>query len=155
MENKRLESLLYDISVLVRLYRAAQEHSNNSEDLSEREILLMGLLSTRDKMTITEIKEMSPRVSLGTISTTVTRLWKEKQFVDKSIDVDNPRSITVSLTEKGLLALAEIRKHRADTFTELLGGLALTNDERIVFETCISRAVAHFKKMLLSSNSGS
>jgi DNA-binding MarR family transcriptional regulator len=77
------EMLVYDMAFRVRLYIASKlSEEKKIDNLSEREALLLELIGTKGSMSISEIGNFYPRVSGSTISTTITRLWKDKKLVD-------------------------------------------------------------------------
>jgi phosphoenolpyruvate synthase/pyruvate phosphate dikinase len=55
----------------------------------------------RDNMSISEISQLCPTISNSTISTTITRLWKDKKLAEKKILPENQRITNVSLTAEG------------------------------------------------------
>ena len=111
------ESMIYDMAFRVRLYIASTlADEKRINDLSERETLLLQLIGATGRMSISEISNYYPRVSNSTISTTITKLWKEKKLVDKNILPENQRITTVNLTEKGQKVLEEIKKKQTVVF---------------------------------------
>ena len=104
------EMMIYDMAFRVRLYLASKLYEEKRiQDLNDRESLLLELVGTKGSMSISEICNFYPRVSSSTISTTITKLWKEKKLVDKNILPENQRITTVNLTEKGQIVLEEIK----------------------------------------------
>ena len=108
MENDT-EKLIYDMAIRVRLYIASKVSEQKVGDLTERETLILELVGMRGNMSISEIGSLYPTVSNSTISTTISKLWKDKKLVDKRILPENQRVTTVSLTEKGEKVLEEIK----------------------------------------------
>jgi DNA-binding MarR family transcriptional regulator len=116
--------MIYDMAFRVRLYIASTlADEKRINDLSERETLLLQLVGATGRMSISEISNYYPRVSNSTISTTITKLWKEKKLVDKNILPENQRITTVNLTEKGQKVLAEIKKKQSDVFNTVTTSL--------------------------------
>ena len=111
----------------VRLYIAAKfSEDKRLNDLSEREAFLLELIGTMGSLSISEIGDFYPNVSSSTISTTITRLWRDKKLVDKKILPENQRFTTVNLTEKGQTVLEKIRKNHADVFKTVTASLGLS-----------------------------
>ena len=111
------EILIYSLALRARLYIASKlSEENRVSDLSDREALILELIDTKGSMSISEISNFYPKVSNSTISTTVTKLWKEKKLVDKYILPENQRITTVSLTDEGRQVLGQIKRSQADIF---------------------------------------
>ncbi len=143
------ESMVYDMALRVRLYIAsnlADEKPIN--DLSERETLLLQLVGTAGRMSISEICNFYPRVSNSTISTTITKLWKEKKLVDKNILPENQRTTTVNLTEKGQKVLEEIKKKQSDVFNTVTTSLGLSAEQNESFQLVLKSAIRFFDDLL-------
>jgi len=69
------ESMIYDMAFRVRLYIASKlADGKRINDLTERERLILQLVGTTGRMSISEICNFYPRVSSSTISTTITKL---------------------------------------------------------------------------------
>jgi len=143
------ESMIYDMAFRVRLYIASRlADGNRINDLTERETLILQLIGTTGRMSISEICNFYPRVSSSTISTTITKLWKEKKLVDKNILPENQRITTVNLTEKGQKALKEIKKKQSDVFNTVTTSLGLSAEENASFQIILETAIGFFDDML-------
>ena len=143
------ESMIYDMAFRVRLYTAlklADEKPIN--DLSERETLLLELIGTTGRLSISEICNFCPRISNSTISTTITKLWKEKKLVDKKILPENQRITTVNLTEKGQKVLEEIKKKQSDVFNTVTTSLGLSPKQSESFQLVLKGAIGFFDDLL-------
>jgi len=116
---KSMEMLIYDMAFRVRLYIGSQIPEKRVGDLTDRESLILELIGMKGQMSISEIGSLYPKVSNSTISTTITKLWKDKELVDKKILPENQRLTIVSLTEKGKQALAEIKRTQADVYATI------------------------------------
>jgi hypothetical protein len=78
------ETMFYDMAFRVRLYIASKlSEEKRLNDLSERETLILELIGAKGRMSIARIGNFYPKVSNSTISTTITKLWKDKKLVDK------------------------------------------------------------------------
>ena len=143
------ESMIYDMAFRVRLYIASTlADEKRINDLSERETLLLQLIGATGRMSISEICNYYPRVSNSTISTTITKLWKEKKLVDKNILPENQRITTVSLTEKGQKVLQEIKKKQSDVFNTVTTSLGLSAEQNESFQIVLKSAIGFFDDML-------
>ena len=143
------ESMIYDMAFRVRLYIASRlADGNRINDLTERETLILQLIGTTGRMSISEICNFYPRVSSSTISTTITKLWKEKKLVDKNILPENQRITTVNLTEKGQKALKEIKKKQSDVFNTVTTSLGLSAEQNASFQIILESAIGFFDDML-------
>jgi DNA-binding MarR family transcriptional regulator len=143
------ESMIYDMAFRVRLYIASRlADGNRINDLTERETLILQLIGTTGRMSISEICNFYPRVSSSTISTTISKLWKEKKLVDKNILPENQRITTVNLTEKGQKALKEIKKKQSDVFNTVTTSLGLSAEQNASFQIILETAIGFFDDML-------
>ena len=143
-----LEKAILEISLRMRLLRAMQEDKSYSGELTERDVMILGLLSERAKMTVSEIAAADPNVSDSTISTTITKLWRDKQMVSKTISPENQRTTIVELTDKGKEAIEVVNKQRAERFRTLFHAIKVTDDEKQVLLKILARAIAFFDKHL-------
>jgi len=145
---KHTESLIYDMAFRVRLYIASKISENKVGDLTDRESLIIELIGMKGRMSISEIGSLYPTVSNSTISTTITKLWKDKQLVDKTILPENQRVTTVTLTEKGQKILSEIRRTQSDVFSTVTVSLGLSPDQVENFQEILEHAIRFFDKTL-------
>ena len=145
---KNMESLIYDMAFRVRIYIATKISENKVGDLTDRESLIIELIGMKGSMSISEIGNLYPTVSNSTISTTITKLWKDKQLVDKRILPENQRVTTVTLTEKGKKILSEIRRAQSDVFSTVTKSLGLSPDQIENFQEIIEHAIGFFDKSL-------
>jgi len=87
-------------------------------------------------------------VSNSTISTTITKLWKDKKLVTKTILPENQRTTVVSLTDAGKKVLDEIRKTQSETFKKVSHSLGLSSEQDEFFQLFIKNAITFFDKKL-------
>jgi DNA-binding MarR family transcriptional regulator len=151
------ETMIYDMAFRVRLYIASKlSEEKRLNDLSEREALILELIGTRCSMSISEIGNFYPKVSNSTISTTITKLWKDKKLVDKKILPDNQRVTTVNLTEKGQTVLEKVKKNQSAVFNTVTASLGLSVEQTESFQYILEHAIGYFDEMLgLELNQGS
>ena len=143
------EMMIYDMALRVRLYIASKIPEEKQVcDLSDREALLLELIGTKGDMSISEICNFCPRVSNSTISTTITKLWKEKKLVDKIIMPENQRITTVRLTDKGCDILSQIKQKQSDVFTTVAKSLGLTAEQNESFRQILTSSIGFFDELL-------
>ncbi len=145
---KSTESLIYDMAFRVRLYMASKISEQKVGDLTDRESLIIELVGMKGSMSISEIGSLYPTVSNSTISTTITKLWKDKKLVDKRILPENQRVTTVTLTEKGQQILTEIKHTQADVFSTISVSLGLSPDQDEYFQDILINAISFFDETL-------
>ena len=146
---KVTETMIYDMAFRVRLYIASMlSEERRTKNLSEREALILELIGTKGNMSISEIGNFYPKVSNSTISTTITRLWKDKRLVDKKILPENQRITTVNLTEEGYTVLEQIKKNQSDVFNTVTASLGLTVEESQLFHSVLENAIEYFDEKL-------
>ena len=139
----------------VRLYIASKISEQKVGDLTDRETLILELVGMKGDMSISEIGSLYPTVSNSTISTTITKLWKDKKLVDKKILPENQRVTTVSLTEKGKKVLEEIKRTQSEVFSTVTVSLGLSPDQVEYFQEILENAISFFDKTLGLSLDGS
>ncbi len=145
---KSTESLIYDMAFRVRLYMASKISEQKVGDLTDRESLIIELVGMKGSMSISEIGSLYPTVSNSTISTTITKLWKDKKLVDKRILPENQRVTTVTLTEKGQKILTEIKHTQADVFSTISVSLGLSPDQHEYFQDILINAISFFDETM-------
>ncbi len=145
---KNTEKLIYDMAFRVRLYIASKISEQKVGDLTDRETLILELVGMKGNMSISEIGSLYPTVSNSTISTTITRLWKDKKLVDKRILPENQRVTTVSLTGKGQKVLEEIKRSQSEVFSTVTVSLGLEPDQVEYFQEILENAIGFFDKTL-------
>jgi DNA-binding MarR family transcriptional regulator len=143
------EIMLYDMAFRVRLFIASKlSEEKRVNDLSDREAMLLELIGTRGNMSISEISNFYPKVSNSTISTTITRLWKEKKLVDKHILPENQRITTVSLNDRGRAILEQIKQKQSDVFTTVAESLGLDAEQNESFHQILESSIGFFDDLL-------
>lgn len=145
---KNIETLIYEISLRVRLFMASKEARNNIADLTQRERLLLELIGMRENMSISEISKLCPTVSNSTISTTISKLWKERNLVEKRILPENQRITTVSVTTRGRDVLHAIKEAESEVYKTIAESLGLSPEEDEFFKAFIENAIQFFNQKL-------
>lgn len=139
MENNLVKAIS-ELSLRMRLIKSIQEEKSSSSDLTDREILLLELLDKAGTMTVSQIAALHPNVSESTISTTITRLWRDRKVVSKTICPENQRVTNVELTEKGKKELEVFEAHQAVRYKALLKAMQISESEAKMFFEILSRA---------------
>lgn len=141
--------MIYNLAFRVRLYMASKlSLENRLNDISDREALLLELIDTKGTMSISEISHFYPRVSNSTISTTISRLWKEKKLVDKNVLPENQRITTVNLTDEGRKILGEIKKNQIDVYNTVAKALGLSGGKNEPFHQILENSIGFFDELL-------
>jgi len=146
--SKKIEVLIYEIALRVRLFMASGAGGEKIANLTDRESLLLELIGMRENMSISEIAKLCPMVSSSTISTTITRLWKDKKLVEKRILPENQRITVVRLTKNGRRLLAEIKKTQSVAFKAVAESLGLSPEQNEYFKLFIENGIMYFDKKL-------
>jgi len=146
-----------DLTFRMRLFKANQEEQLDGENLSERELLILELLSENSRMSVSEVSAADPGASDSTISSTITRLWRDKKMVTKTISPENQRTTIIGLTDKGRKTVEVFNKQRDERFRTLFEAINVTDGEKEVLLSVLGRAIKFFDKRLNieeSSNNG-
>lgn len=146
--SRTTEMLIYEMALRVRLYMVSQKPGKKVGDLTDRETLLLELIGAKGRMSISEIAKLYPTVSNSTISTTITKLWKEKKLVEKTILPENQRVTVVSLTKSGQKVLDEIRQALSITFKTVSKSLGLSAEQDVYFQSFLDNAIRFFDNEL-------
>lgn len=147
MENK-LVDVISQLSLRMRLIKSLQEEKSSSTELSDRDMLLLEMIDRAGTMTISQITALHPGVSDSTISTAITRLWRDKKLVSKNISPENQRVTNVELTEGGKKELEIYEAHQAVRNKVLLKAMQISDTEGQMLLEIISRAINVFDSHL-------
>jgi DNA-binding MarR family transcriptional regulator len=108
-------------------------------------------------MSVSEVSAADPGASDSTISSTITRLWRDKKMVTKTISPENQRTTIIGLTDKGRKTVEVFNKQRDERFRTLFEAINVTDGEKEVLLSVLGRAIKFFDKRLNieeSSNNG-
>jgi len=141
----KLASLIEELSARMRRLKAMQEEQLSSEHLTERDVLILGLLHERGRMTVSQIAAAEANASDSTISTNITKLWRDK-IVSKTFDPADQRTTIIELTDKGRGKIETVNKQRAERYRKLFEAINVTDDEKMVLMKVLSRAIDFFDK---------
>jgi DNA-binding MarR family transcriptional regulator len=143
MENK-IVNAISELSLRMRLIKSMQEDKSSSSNLTDRDMLLLEMVDKAGAMTVSQIAAVHPNVSESTISTLITRLWRDKKVVSKTICPENQRVTNVELTKKGKKELEVFAAHQAVRYKALLKAMQISEEEGQVLYDVMSRAVTVF-----------
>jgi DNA-binding MarR family transcriptional regulator len=128
--DSEIRNLMYEMEFKAILHWMAQvAEVTKAENLTEKEILLLDIISLKKNMSISGIAALYPLTSISTISTTVSQLWKRKLVSKKSLP-DNQRITVINLTKKGKNVVEELKDGRTGVYTTFYESFNL-NHERI------------------------
>jgi DNA-binding MarR family transcriptional regulator len=144
----KLMNAIMGLSKRMLTLKATQEDQTVEGALGERELMILGLLKEKGTMSVSEIAKAVPNVSYSTISTDITKLWRDKKMVTKTVDPDNQRVTLVKLTGKGVKTVELIQKKRDERMNQLYEALNTTKDEEEVIIRVSNRATEYFDKLL-------
>lgn len=136
-----LEKAINELGLRMRMLRAIQEDSAPAGALSERESLILQLLGEQGQMTVTQIAGAWPNVSESTISMTITKLWRKRGLVSKTINPQNQRVTQVELTDKGKKELDTFLQQRTLRLKTLFDTIQMTDEERVALINICQRGV--------------
>jgi DNA-binding MarR family transcriptional regulator len=141
------EKAINELTLRMRLIRAVQE-GDSQDSLNEREALILQQLLEREAMTVSEIAESWPDVRESTISLTITRLWREKAMVSKTINPQNQRVTIVKLTEKGKQEIRRFLNQQGERLNALLNAIDVTPEEKEVMIRICNRGSRYLDQYL-------
>ena len=140
-----LENAIHEVNFRMRLLKASSTQDSVVEELNDRDALLLELISKNGQMSVSQIAASYPDVSESTISTNITKLWRDK-MVSKTIDPENQRTTIVELTETGKQSLEVIKKQRATLYIAFFKAINVTDEERRVLIDVFNRASGYLDK---------
>lgn len=143
-----LEKAIQDLSLRMRMIRALQEDQPGEDALTEREALILQQLADQGPQSVSQISGSWPNVSDSTISMTITKMWRKRGLVTKTIKPDNQRVTMIELTEKGRAELDKVLKHRSDRFQALFKAMNMSPEEKQMLINVCNRGVTFLDKML-------
>ena len=150
-----LQKVLNEFTLRMRLMRAFFQEQTGEETLSERETLILQQLAERGPLSVSQISENWPNVSDSTISMAVTKLWRDRGLVTKTIHPSNQRITMVGLSEKGKKELDAIMKQRNERFQMFFEAINVSEEEKEVLIRIFRRGVQYMDKMLGFENKAS
>lgn len=143
-----LAKAISDLTFRMRLLKASQEEQVGQQYLSERELLILELLIINGPTPVSQLSLADPGASDSTISTTITKLWRGKKMVTKTIYPENQRMTIIGLTDKGRKIIEVFNRQRAKRFQTLLEAINTTDGEEKVMLNVLNRAIKFFDERL-------
>jgi DNA-binding MarR family transcriptional regulator len=143
-----LEKAIQDLSLRMRMIRALQEDQPGEDALTEREALILQQLADQGPQSVSQISGSWPNVSDSTISMTITKMWRKRGLVTKTIKPDNQRVTMIELTEKGRAELDKVLKHRNERLQALFKAMNVSPEEKQMLINVCNRGVKFLDKML-------
>ena len=147
MEPELVNSILGLTKRMLTL-KAVQEGKLSNGTISEREFMILSALRKNGRMNISDVAQAVPAVSYSTISTDITRLWRNKELVSKAIDPENQRVTLVELTENGSKLVAELSDQRKQRLEKLYEAMNPGKEEQQVIIRVFDRASKYFDQVL-------
>jgi DNA-binding MarR family transcriptional regulator len=143
-----MEAAIYELSLRIKIYRESKRTKTQIDGLTEREMLLLELLSMKKDMRISDIVALYPyRKSEATISMDISRLWKNK-LVSKERLFENQRITIVNLTSKGRKTLERIRKPDLDVYEDLADSLDYDPEAEKTALEAVKKSIKYFDEKL-------
>jgi DNA-binding MarR family transcriptional regulator len=136
-----LAKVIRDLAFRMRLLKASQEEQVGRQYLTERELFILELLSENGPMSVSQLSLADAGASDSTISSTITRLWRAKRLVTKTISPENQRTTMIGLTNKGKKIIEVLNEQRNERFQTFLEAIDLTDDEEEVMLNVFCRAI--------------
>ena len=146
--DSKIPQLIYELALKTRVLRTLIVSQKKEESLSEREMLILEQLKKHDSMTVSEVAASIGEYSLSTISVDLSHLWREKGFIEKTIDPGNQRQKIIKLTKKGQKATDVILKVKRQIFGTIIDALDMNPDEQIVIRTVLERALPRMEEKI-------
>ncbi len=147
-----LEKAMRDLTFRMRLIKAGQEEQVEQVCLTEREMLILELLSENSEMAVSQLSAADPTASDSTISSTITKLWRNKKMVTKTISPENQRTTIIGLTDKGRDVIESLNKQQNERFQKFIEAINVTPDEKMVMLNVFKRANRFFDNHLRINN---
>ena len=146
--DKGITGLLYELSLRVRVLRASRESTaDTSSALTRREELLLEIIGLRGQSSVSSIRALYPSVTLSSISSSITELWKKK-LVEKHVNPDDQRLTMIKLSEKGKEVLTSIRKSQKIMLGKVTESLNLTEEQEVLLKDLLFRSINYFDQHL-------
>lgn len=142
----KLASLIEELSARMRRLKAMQEEQSPSEHLTERDVLILSLLHEHGRMTVSQIAAAEANASDSTISTNITKLWRDQKMVSKTTSPEDQRTTIIELTDKGREKIETVNKQRAERYRKLFEAINVTDDEKMVLMRVLTRTIDFFDK---------
>lgn len=130
------------------MIRAIQEDQPGQDALTEREALILQQLADQGPQSVSQISDSWPNVSDSTISMTITKMWRKRGLVTKTINPDNQRVTMIELTDKGRAELQKVLKQRSERLQALFKAMNVSPEEKEMLINVCHRGVKFLDQML-------
>lgn len=130
------------------MIRAIQEDQPGQDALTEREALILQQLADQGPQSVSQISDSWPNVSDSTISMTITKMWRKRGLVTKTINPDNQRVTMIELTDKGRAELQKVLKQRTERLQALFKAMNVSPEEKEMLINVCNRGVKFLDQML-------
>lgn len=130
-----------DLTLRMRLLKANQEEQVGQACLTEREVLILELLHKNGPMSVSQLSLADVGASDSTISSTITRLWRDRKLVTKTISPENQRTTIIGLTDEGRNIVDIINTQRNERFKTFYEAINLSCDEEEAMLNVLHRAI--------------
>ncbi len=147
MDSELVETIMNLSTTMLRL-KASQEENIPPASVSDREYIILKQLKEKGQLSISDIADAAKSVSYSTISTDVTKLWREKKMVEKNIDPDNQRVTLVKINDAGLEVVSTVEQQRGKRINILETALNVNEHERQILIDVVTRAIEYLNKTL-------
>jgi DNA-binding MarR family transcriptional regulator len=146
--DKGIAGLMYDLSFRLRVLRASREsHADKSSDLTPREELLLQIIGLMEESSVSSIRAICPSVTLSSISSSITELWKKK-LVEKRVNPDDQRITMVKLSKNGKALLTSIIKSQHIILSKVAESFNLTGEQEVFTRDLLIRSINFFDQYL-------
>ena len=143
-----IAGLMYDLSLRLRVLRASREsHADKSSDLTPREELLLQIIGLMEESSVSSIRATCPSVTLSSISSSITELWKKK-LVEKRVNPDDQRITMVKLSKSGKELLTSIIKSQHNMLSKVSESFNLTGEQEVFARDLLIRSINYFDQYL-------
>ena len=115
--------------------------------LTRREELLLEIIGLKKQASVSSIRAAYPSVSLSSISSSITELWKKK-LVEKHVNPEDQRVTMVKLSEKGDEVLSSIRNSQKIMYGKITESLHLDEEHEVLVRDLLVRSIDFFDQYL-------
>ena len=143
-----LAEKINNLSIRMQMLSLGDDNIAQTEDLTPRDLFILSLINEKNQVNVSEISSACPKLSNSTVSTILTKLWRQKGMISKNVNPDNQRETFIQLTDKGKETLDLYMKQRAERFRILLMALDLSESEEEVFIRILDRSIKFFDNQL-------
>lgn len=148
-KKENVEQFLYEVGYRALLFRKTNA-INIKNNLSDFEQLILEVLNKKVTLSISELSNIFASSSGSSVSTTITKLWRDKKLVNKKISPENQRVTLVNLTSKGKKVLQSVREQHYESYKDLREAVDLNPEEEEALQKFFHKALDYFDKIIFS-----